>query len=62
MQAMSACVEKLNSEEGGLPCPDFILVDGNRLPSDLPETKARSVVKVQFLFSTGCFNLLFPLE
>jgi hypothetical protein len=48
MQAMSACVEKLNSKEGGLPSPDFVLVDGNRLPSDLPETKARSVVKVIF--------------
>ncbi|CAM6124514.1 unnamed protein product [Calypogeia fissa] len=45
MQAMAACVEKLNAVENGLPLPDFILIDGNRVPSDIPETKSRSVVK-----------------
>ncbi|KAL3695649.1 hypothetical protein R1sor_009725 [Riccia sorocarpa] len=44
MQAMSACVQKLRSETRGLPVPDFILVDGNRLPENFPEN-SRSVVK-----------------
>ncbi|KAG6554285.1 hypothetical protein Mapa_004201 [Marchantia paleacea] len=44
MQAMSACVQLLSCESQEHPRPDFILVDGNRLPDDFPEN-ARSVVK-----------------
>ncbi|KAL2642251.1 hypothetical protein R1flu_009838 [Riccia fluitans] len=44
MQAMTACVQKLSRETKGLLVPDFILVDGNRLPENFPEN-SRSVVK-----------------
>lgn len=57
MQAMATCVDKLNSVESGLPRPDFILIDGNRLPSDIPEAKARSVVKVVSYFSLSNYCL-----
>lgn len=60
MLAMAACVKQLNSVEDGLPCPDFVLVDGNRLPSDMPETKARSVVKVMSHFAS-CYIKIVPV-
>ncbi|BBN02009.1 ribonuclease HII [Marchantia polymorpha subsp. ruderalis] len=44
MQAMSACVQVLSCASQENPRPDFILVDGNRLPDGFPEN-SRSVVK-----------------
>ncbi|CAM6125501.1 unnamed protein product [Calypogeia fissa] len=45
MQAMVGCVEKLQNAAEGLSWPDYILVDGNRLPEGFSKEKARSVVK-----------------
>ncbi|KAJ7530007.1 hypothetical protein O6H91_15G075000 [Diphasiastrum complanatum] len=44
MLAMTGCINKLSAATGA-SWPDFILVDGNRLPDDLPDGKAQFVIK-----------------
>jgi hypothetical protein len=43
---MVGCVNKLTSKKTGESVPDYILVDGNRLPDGFSEKKAQCVVKV----------------
>ncbi|KAH9539995.1 hypothetical protein CY35_15G085200 [Sphagnum magellanicum] len=45
LQAMVGCVNKLTSKKTGESVPDYILVDGNRLPDGFSEKKAQCVVK-----------------
>jgi hypothetical protein len=45
---MSACVNKLKLGDMGVT-PDYILVDGNRLPDDFCKEKAQFVIKVDIL-------------
>lgn len=42
---MSACVKKLKAEKDG-KAPDYVLVDGNRLPDDFSKEEAQFVIKV----------------
>lgn len=42
MQAMKGSIQQLFASENS---PDYVLVDGNRLPSDLPPIKAEFVIK-----------------
>ena len=45
MQAMAlAVIDLCNS--ANLQSPDYVLVDGNRIPPGLPHVKAESVIKV----------------
>eukprot|EP00897_Mesotaenium_endlicherianum_P007387 jgi/Mesen1/6677/ME000343S05848 len=44
MRAMAACIAKLD-RGGELVAPDFVLVDGNRLPDSLDERRAQFVIK-----------------
>lgn len=46
---MSACVKKLKAESDG-NAPDYVLVDGNRLPDDFPTEEAQFVIKVDIRF------------
>lgn len=54
LQAMSSCVKKLTLERKGEAFPDYILVDGNRLPDDFSKEKAQFVIKVHiYIWLTG---------
>lgn len=46
--AMSTCVKKLRKERGG-EAPDYILIDGNRIPDELSKEEAQFVIKVHVL-------------
>lgn len=46
MQAMTICVEKLKSVDSGAPVPDYVLVDGTRLPDGWSTETAKPVVRV----------------
>jgi len=46
---MSTCIKKLKAEKSG-KAPDYILIDGNRLPDDLSKEEAQFVIKVHISF------------
>jgi len=54
---MSTCVKKLKAEKGE-KTPDYVLVDGNRLPDDLSKEKAQFVIKVHISLLQFNLNLL----
>lgn len=49
---MSSCIKKLKAENNG-KAPDYVLVDGNRLPDDLSKEDAQFVIKVHILRSVS---------
>ena len=68
MEAMGLCVQQLCRGEGeGVPegvvtIPDYVLIDGNRLPGNLPDVKAKAVVRVREVLGWGDVGMVFVIE
>lgn len=68
MEAMRLCVQQLCREEGegvregGVTVPDYVLIDGNRLPGNLPDVKAKAVVRVRVMVGRGVVGIMYLIE